>query len=171
MSPKFYEILHIWYNRVKLRSQPLFCFYILNCVWFIKQKLWLCWCAECLYVSVLKEKEKEITESKRSSQRHYIVVCCQVPQELLVNVTCRRNPIFTATSLIWSEHTSFCQIPASPWIDTSKTPDKIDQYDVRRRPWWVQLLIMESASFFCQLCVTSNIRRTQTTSVIVIINM
>ncbi|RXM30055.1 Voltage-dependent calcium channel subunit alpha-2/delta-1, partial [Acipenser ruthenus] len=25
--------------------------------------------------------------------------------------------------------------PASPWMDSSKTPNKIDLYDVRRRPW------------------------------------
>lgn len=24
---------------------------------------------------------------------------------------------------------------ASPWVDNSRTPNKIDLYDVRRRPW------------------------------------
>ncbi|XP_073786395.1 voltage-dependent calcium channel subunit alpha-2/delta-1 isoform X9 [Danio rerio] len=28
--------------------------------------------------------------------------------------------------------------PASPWMDARKTPSKIDLYDVRRRPWYVQ---------------------------------
>ncbi|XP_061571286.1 voltage-dependent calcium channel subunit alpha-2/delta-1-like [Cololabis saira] len=45
-------------------------------------------------------------------------------------------------SLLWQVFGSATGLaryyPASPWIDTSTTRDKIDQYDVRRRPWYIQ---------------------------------
>ncbi|KAM6895360.1 voltage-dependent calcium channel subunit alpha-2/delta-1a [Xenentodon cancila] len=45
-------------------------------------------------------------------------------------------------SLLWQVFGSATGLaryyPASPWIDTSSTRDKIDQYDVRRRPWYIQ---------------------------------
>uniref|UniRef100_A0A4W4FK60 VWFA domain-containing protein n=1 Tax=Electrophorus electricus TaxID=8005 RepID=A0A4W4FK60_ELEEL len=45
-------------------------------------------------------------------------------------------------SLLWQVFGSATGLaryfPASPWMDTSKTPNKIDLYDVRRRPWYIQ---------------------------------
>lgn len=45
-------------------------------------------------------------------------------------------------SLLWQVFGSATGLaryyPASPWIDSSNTPDKIDRYDVRRRPWYIQ---------------------------------
>lgn len=45
-------------------------------------------------------------------------------------------------SLLWQVFGSATGLaryfPASPWMDVSKTPNKIDLYDVRRRPWYIQ---------------------------------
>ncbi|KAL1275884.1 hypothetical protein QQF64_035507, partial [Cirrhinus molitorella] len=45
-------------------------------------------------------------------------------------------------SLLWQVFGSATGLaryfPASPWVDTSNTPNKIDLYDVRRRPWYIQ---------------------------------
>ncbi|XP_016135548.1 voltage-dependent calcium channel subunit alpha-2/delta-1-like [Sinocyclocheilus grahami] len=42
-------------------------------------------------------------------------------------------------SLLWQVFGSASGLaryfPASPWVDTKNTPNKIDLYDVRRRPW------------------------------------
>ncbi|XP_052410962.1 voltage-dependent calcium channel subunit alpha-2/delta-1 isoform X2 [Carassius gibelio] len=45
-------------------------------------------------------------------------------------------------SLLWQVFGSASGLaryfPASPWVDTRNTPNKIDLYDVRRRPWYIQ---------------------------------
>ncbi|XP_077090374.1 voltage-dependent calcium channel subunit alpha-2/delta-1a isoform X2 [Siphateles boraxobius] len=45
-------------------------------------------------------------------------------------------------SLLWQVFGSATGLaryfPASPWVDTQKTLNKIDLYDVRRRPWYIQ---------------------------------
>uniref|UniRef100_A0A671LIT4 Calcium channel, voltage-dependent, alpha 2/delta subunit 1a n=1 Tax=Sinocyclocheilus anshuiensis TaxID=1608454 RepID=A0A671LIT4_9TELE len=46
-------------------------------------------------------------------------------------------------SLLWQVFGSASGLaryfPASPWVDTKNTPNKIDLYDVRRRPWYIQV--------------------------------
>ncbi|KAK9976007.1 hypothetical protein ABG768_021232 [Culter alburnus] len=46
------------------------------------------------------------------------------------------------SSLLWQVFGSATGLaryfPASPWVDASNTPNKIDLYDVRRRPWYIQ---------------------------------
>ncbi|XP_051747033.1 voltage-dependent calcium channel subunit alpha-2/delta-1a isoform X2 [Ctenopharyngodon idella] len=45
-------------------------------------------------------------------------------------------------SLLWQVFGSATGLaryfPASPWVDMRNTPNKIDLYDVRRRPWYIQ---------------------------------
>nr|XP_008109711.1 PREDICTED: voltage-dependent calcium channel subunit alpha-2/delta-1 isoform X2 [Anolis carolinensis] len=45
-------------------------------------------------------------------------------------------------SLLWQVFGSATGLaryyPASPWVDKSRTQNKIDLYDVRRRPWYIQ---------------------------------
>ncbi|KAK5867507.1 hypothetical protein PBY51_011989 [Eleginops maclovinus] len=45
-------------------------------------------------------------------------------------------------TLLWQVYGSATGLaryyPASPWMDSRKTPSKIDLYDVRRRPWYIQ---------------------------------
>uniref|UniRef100_A0A8C7JEL6 VWFA domain-containing protein n=1 Tax=Oncorhynchus kisutch TaxID=8019 RepID=A0A8C7JEL6_ONCKI len=47
----------------------------------------------------------------------------------------KRKPTHCSCYLIRFKLSLF---PASPWMDSRKTPNKIDLYDVRRRPWYIQ---------------------------------
>ncbi|XP_051889603.1 voltage-dependent calcium channel subunit alpha-2/delta-1 isoform X2 [Pristis pectinata] len=64
-----------------------------------------------------------------------------------LNWTADLDPVFKRNkeedpTLMWQVFGSATGLaryyPASPWVDLSKTANRIDLYDVRRRPWYIQ---------------------------------